>query len=90
MAEPWEPVPVERLIDFGAMAKDVELLKGGKLRDGKTFPVATLGDLAAFGAGYEYRDIKGVGPEAADRLSEAELLWWGWWNRHGNQAPQAD
>jgi hypothetical protein len=78
---------------FGLTEKDVEKLSAGDLKSGGTAPIRTIGDLQTFSQPNpdqptytrNYTDIKGIGQAGADRISEAETNFWGWWQKGGKE-----
>jgi hypothetical protein len=88
----WREYPISRWTRFGMTAKDVEKLAEGNVKreSGRT-PVETVGDLSNFSTptagGYsrKYADVKGIGAAGADRISDAETRFWGWWRDGGEE-----
>ena len=83
----WKKVPIEDALK-GATAKDLEALRGGKLKGGESFtPINDFGGVNAFSTPYPsnpaftrtYKDIKGIGDAAAERLADAEMDFWKRW-----------
>ncbi|AMV23444.1 hypothetical protein VT84_03475 [Gemmata sp. SH-PL17] len=88
----WREYPIVRWNRFGISAKDIEKLEaGGVKRESQPMPIRTVGDLSNFSTptanGYsrKYADIKGIGEAGADRISEAEMRFWSWWNAGGDK-----
>jgi hypothetical protein len=88
--ELWRDYPLDRWTRFGVTAKDVEKMAAGEVkRETGRRPLLTVGDLSEFSqptaGGYSrtYQDIKGIGEAGADRISEAETRFWGWWRDGG-------
>jgi hypothetical protein len=97
LADLWRHYPVARWTRFGLTAKDVERLEAGEVkRESAARPIRTVGDLSDFSrptaSGYSrgYADVKGIGAAGADRISEAETRFWGWWNDGGQDEYAAE
>jgi hypothetical protein len=77
----WQMFPLARWAGLGATEGDVAKLADGRFKSsGIARPIETVGDLAAFSQdGNQLTDLKGLGAEAADRLSEAETRFWKAW-----------
>lgn len=87
----WKQFPIDRWTRFGLTKADVAKLADGRTRTGETHQITTVGDLSNFTSnparpGRGYSDLKGFGPEAVDRLSEAESKFWAWWRSSGELA----
>jgi hypothetical protein len=88
----WKRFPIDRWTRFGLTKADVARLAEGRTRwTGEVHPITTVGDLSNFTSnparpGRGYADLKGFGPEAVDRLSEAESKFWAWWRTSGELA----
>lgn len=89
-ADIWRQYPLSRWERFGVTAKDLEKLAAGEIkRETGRRPLVTVGDLSDFStptaSGYSrgYADVKGIGTAGGDRISEAELRFWAWWNGGG-------
>jgi hypothetical protein len=88
----FEQFPIDRLKQFGLTDGDVSKLQAGDLKAGGAFPINTLGDLKTFvmpdannpSFTRGYKDIKGLGEKAVDRISEAETAFWSWWGKGGD------
>jgi hypothetical protein len=89
--ELWKKFPVAGWTEFGLTAADVAKLHAGELKEGGPHPIVTVGDLGRFVQPYPenpaftrtYRDIKGFGGKAADRLSDAHDRFWAWYRAGG-------
>lgn len=88
----WREYPVAAWVKFGLTEKDVEKLAAGEIkRETGRSPIVTVGDLSDFskpsvnGWTRKLADIKGIGPGGADRISDAETRFWGWWNDGGER-----
>lgn len=83
--------PIGRWKEFGATDADIKRLHAGEMKDGGPCPIVTVGDLRRFvnpypenpGFSRGYGDIKGLGRAATDRISDAELKFWAWWQGKG-------
>lgn len=83
--------PIGRWKEFGLTDADVKKLSEGELKSGGPHPVVTVGDLQSFVTPYPdnpafsrgYGDIRGLGKVAVDRISDAELKFWQWWQGKG-------
>ena len=90
-SELWREFPIERWSIHGLTPKDIEKLHSGEAKGGGGHPIITVGDLNRFvtpnpaNPSYTrgYADIKGIGTAGADRISEAETAFWGWWRAGG-------
>jgi hypothetical protein len=88
----WREYPIVRWNNFGISAKDIEKLEAGAIkRETQPMPIRTVGDLSNFskptanGYSRKYADIKGIGEAGADRISDAEMRFWSWWNGGGDK-----
>lgn len=90
--ELWREYPIDRWITHGLRSTDVARLHAGEIKgENKAQPIMTVGDLTNFmtpnkanpGWNRKWTDIKGIGPQAADRLDEANALFFRWWNADG-------
>ncbi|HEY1190447.1 MAG TPA: hypothetical protein VGE74_22630 [Gemmata sp.] len=88
----WRAYPVENWTRFGLTEKDVEKLAAGEIkRETGRSPIVTVGDLSDFskpsanGWTRKLADIKGIGTAGADRISDGETKFWGWWNGGGER-----
>lgn len=95
--ELWREWPLERLTSFGAQAGDVEKLKAGEIKGRRDpFPIVRMGDLSDFqeppgSSGYfrKLTDISGIGPAAAERISNACTSFWDQWSGGVSEFAQA-
>lgn len=90
LSELWREYPVKRWERFGLTPKDVEKLAAGEVkRETGLKPINTVGDLSNFSkpteSGYSrgYKDVKGLGDVGAERVADAEVGFWKWWNGEG-------
>ncbi len=88
--ELWREYPIDRWERFGITPKDAEKLAAGEVkRETGRKPVRTVGDLSDFSkptaGGYSrgYGDVKGIGAAGAERIADAEMGFWKWWNGGG-------
>lgn len=91
-SELWRKFPLERWTLYGVSPSDLQKLREGKHKKGNTStPITTVGELADFTApfkndptrNYNYTDIKGIGPEGATRISDADIRFWHEWKNGG-------
>lgn len=81
LAELWREYPLDRWAPFGLKPRDVKALAEARLY--------TVGDLANYSTPdpnnpewtKRLTDIDGIGQATADRISEADSLFWAEWNR---------
>ncbi len=89
----YKSYPLDRWVRFGLTAKDVEKLHAGETKGTASSigPISTMGDLQRFitpnpnspGYSQNVKDIKGMGDKGAERMSDAEMAFWGWWRAGG-------
>jgi len=90
----WMHFPLDRFTKFTDKPKVIEKIVKAMLspqikgESGGVKPVKTMGDLQAFispGNGWTRKlaDVKGIGPEAANKWSALELVFWEKWNNGG-------
>lgn len=91
LAELWREFPIDRWTQFGLGGSDIEKMQSGEVKQGPGFPINTVGDFSKFMSPYpenpsytrRLTDLRGVGEAAADRMQDANVNFWGWWNKGG-------
>lgn len=90
----WSHFPLDRFTAFADKPKVIEKIVKAMLspqikgESGSVKPVKTMGDLQAFispGNGWTRKlaDVKGIGPEAANKWAALELVFWDKWTNGG-------
>lgn len=91
-ADLWRQFPLERFAHYGATTADIKKLAEGRHKHNtSSTPITTVGELSDFTRPWAndptrnstYADIKGIGAEAATRISDAELRFWQEWKTLG-------
>lgn len=85
----WQSYPLDRCGTFGMTPRDIDILASGERKGGyATYPVRTVGEMAAYTAGdgsnpRHIGDFRGLGSSGETRIGAALEGFWGWWNKGG-------